>query len=168
MRHLKLVLAALMLWLGISNVDAQQKIAHIDVQKILSEMPEFKAGQAEMKKLYATYQKELQEMQDAYQAKLKKYQDEAKTVSEQENQKRVQELMEMEKNIAKAQQDIQEEAQKKEADLMRPIQEKLLKAIKDVAKEKGYDYVFDSSGPTNLIVANGPDLYNDVKAKLGF
>ncbi len=168
MRHLKLVLAALMLWLGISNVNAQQKIAHIDVQKILSEMPEFKAGQAEMKKLYATYQKELQEMQDAYQAKLKKYQDEAKTVSEQENQKRVQELMEMEKNIAKAQQDIQEEAQKKEADLMKPIQEKLLKAIKDVAKEKGYDYVFDSSGPTNLIVANGPDLYNDVKAKLGF
>ena len=168
MRHLKLVLAALMLWLGISNVNAQQKIAHIDVQKILSEMPEFKAGQAEMKKLYATYQKELQEMQDAYQAKLKKYQDEAKTVSEQENQKRVQELMEMEKNIAKAQQDIQEEAQKKEADLMKPIQEKLLKAIKDVAKEKGYDYVFDSSGPTNLIVANGPDMYNDVKAKLGF
>ncbi len=167
MKHLKLVLAAMLLWLGTSHVNAQ-KIAHIDVQKIMSEMPEFKAGQAELKKLYATYQKEFQEMQDAYQAKLKKYQDEAKTVSEQENQKRVKELMEMEKNIAKAQQDIQAEAQKKEADLMKPIQEKLLKAIKDVAKEKGYDYVFDSSGPTNLIVANGPDLYNDVKAKLGF
>jgi len=167
MRHLKLVFAALLLWMGTTNANAQ-KIAHIDVQKIMTEMPEFKAGQAQLKKLYATYQKEFKEMQDAYQAKLKKYQDESKTVSEQENQKRVKELMEMEKNIAKAQQDIQAEAQKKEADLMKPIQEKLMKAIKDVAKEKGYQYVFDSSGPTNLIVANGPDLYVDVKAKLGF
>jgi len=167
MRHLKLVLAALLLWMGTTNANAQ-KIAHIDVQKIMTEMPEFKAGQAELKKLYATYQKEFKEMQDAYQAKLQKYQSESKTVSEQENQKRVKELMEMEKNIAKAQQDIQMEAQKKEADLMKPIQEKLMKAIKDVAKEKGYDYVFDSSGPTNLIVANGPDLYQAVKSKLGF
>ena len=167
MRHLKLALAALLLWMGTTTANAQ-KIAHIDVQKIMTEMPEFKAGQAQLKKLYATYQKEFKEMQDAYQSKLKKYQDESKTVSEQENQKRVKELMEMEKNIAKAQQDIQTEAQKKEADLMKPIQEKLMKAIKDVAKEKGYQYVFDSSGPTNLIVANGPDLYVDVKAKLGF
>ena len=158
MRHLKLVLAALLLWMGTSNANAQ-KIAHINVQKIMTEMPEFKAGQAQLKKLYATYQKEFKEMQDAYQAKLKKYQDESKTVSEQENQKRVKELMAMEKNISKSQQEIQQEAQKKEADLMKPIQEKLMKAIKDVAKEKGYDYVFDSSGPTNLIVANGPDLY---------
>jgi len=168
MRHLKLVLAALLLWIGTTTANAQQKIAHIDVQKIMTEMPEFKSGQAQLKKLYATYQKEFQEMQDAYQTKLKKYQTESSTVSEQENQKRVKELMEMEKNIAKAQQDIQEEAAKKEAELMKPIQEKLMKAIKDVAKEKGYDYVFDSSGPTNLIVANGPDLYNDVKSKLGF
>ncbi len=167
MRHLKLVLVALLLWMGTSNANAQ-KIAHINVQKIMTEMPEFKAGQAQLKKLYATYQKEFKEMQDAYQAKLKKYQDESKTVSEQENQKRVKELMAMEKNISKSQQEIQQEAQKKEADLMKPIQEKLMKAIKDVAKEKGYDYVFDSSGPTNLIVANGPDLYAAVKAKLGF
>jgi len=167
MRHLKLVLAALLLWIGTGNANAQ-KIAHIDVQKIMTEMPEFKAGQAQLKKLYATYQNEFKEMQDAYQAKLKKYQAESATVSEQENQKRVKELMEMEKNIAKAQQEIQQEAAKKEAELMKPIQEKLMKAIQDVAKEKGYQYVFDSSGPTNLLVANGPDLYVDVKAKLGF
>ena len=81
MRHLKLVLAALLLWMGTTNANAQ-KIAHIDVQKIMTEMPEFKAGQAQLKKLYATYQKEFKEMQDAYQAKLKKYQDESKTVSD--------------------------------------------------------------------------------------
>ncbi len=167
MRHLKLVLAVMLLWMGTTAVNAQ-KIAHINVQKILTEMPEFKAGQAQLKKLYATYEKEFKEMQQAYQTKLQKYQAEAKTVSESENQKRAQELMEMEKKIMKAQQEIQAEAAKKEQELIQPIQKKLLKAIEDVADEKGFKYVFDSSGPTNLIVAKGYDLYNDVKAKLGF
>jgi len=167
MRHLKLILAALLIWIGAGNINAQ-KIAHINVEKIMTEMPEFKDGQAQLKKLYATYQKEFQEMQDVYQTKLKKYQSESSAVSEQENQKRVKELMEMEKNIAKAQQEIQQEAAKKEAELMKPIQEKLLKVINEVAKEKGFKYVFDSSGPTNLIVAEGYDLFNDVKTKLGF
>jgi outer membrane protein len=167
MRHLKLVLVAMLLWMGATTANAQ-KTAHINVQKIMVEMPEFKAGQAQLKKLYATYEKEFKEMQQAYQAKVQKYQQESGTVSQQENEKRVKELMGMEKTIAEQQKQIQQEAAKKEASLMKPIQEKLLKAIKDVAAAKGYDYVFDSSGPTSLIVANGPDLYNDVKTKLGF
>ncbi len=167
MRHLKLLFAGLLLWMG-TTVSAQTKIAHINVQKIMTEMPEFKSAQAQLKKLYATYEKEFKEMQQEYQNKLQKYQQEVKTVSESENQKRVQELLNMEKSIAKAQQDIQAEAAKKEQALLQPIQEKLKKAIEEVAKEKGFQYVFDSSGPTNLIVANGYDLYKDVKAKLGF
>ena len=167
MRHLKLVMAVMLLWMGTTTANAQ-KIAHIDVQKVITEMPEFKAGQAQLKKLYATYQKEFKELTDAYQAKVKKYQTEATTVSDTENQKRAKELEQMQQTIAKEQQTIQAEAQKKEASLMEPIQKKLMQAIKDVAKAKGYSYVFDSSGPTNLIVANGPDLYQDVKSKLGF
>jgi len=167
MRHLKLALAVMMLWMGTTAVNAQ-KMAHISVQKIMTEMPEFKASQASLKKLYATYDKEYKEAVTEYQAKVKKYQAEAKTVGDQENQKRGQELMDMEKSIQKLQQDIQQEASKKEADLIKPIQDKLLKAINAVAKEKGYDYVFDSSGPSSLIVHNGPDLYADVKTKLGF
>jgi len=167
MRHLKLVMAVMLLWMGTTAANAQ-KIAHIDVQKVITEMPEFKAGQAQLKKLYATYQKEFKELTDAYQAKVQKYQAEATTVSDTENQKRAKELEQMQQTIAKEQQTIQAEAQKKEASLMEPIQKKLMQAIKDVAKAKGYSYVFDSSGPTNLIVANGPDLYQDVKAKLGF
>ncbi len=167
MRHLRLVLAAMLLWMGTTTANAQ-KIAHIEVQKIMTEMPEFKSAQAQLKKLYATYEKEFKEMQQAYQTKAQKYQQEASTVSDAENQKRAQEMAQMEKNIMKAQQDIQQEAAKKEQALIQPIQEKLKKAIEDVAAAKGFKYVFDSSGPSSLIIAKGYDLYNDVKAKLGF
>ena len=167
MKQIKLVLVVMLLWMGTTTVNAQ-KIAHINVQQIMTEMPEFKQGQAQLKKLYATYEKEFKDMQEGYRTKLEKAQRESKTVSETENQKRANELMELERTIKQQQQVIQQEAAKKEAELIQPIQKKLLKAINDVAKEKGYDYVLDSSGPSSLIVANGPDLYNDVKAKLGF
>jgi len=50
MRHLKLVLVAMLLWMGATTANAQ-KTAHINVQKIMVEMPEFKAGQAQLKRI---------------------------------------------------------------------------------------------------------------------
>lgn len=39
-----------------SFVNAQSKVAHIDVTKLLADMPEMKAAEAELKKLSETYQ----------------------------------------------------------------------------------------------------------------
>ena len=41
-------------------------------------------------------------------------------------------------------------------------------AIENVAKEKGLQYVLDSSTGSSVIVATGEDLYSVVKKKLGF
>ncbi len=166
MKHIKFILIALLMGLGI-QAQAQQKIAHIDIQKVLAEMPEYKQAQAELKQLYQTYQKEFEQMQKEYYDKLQKYQQEAGQVTQEENQRRAQELQQMEKSILEAQQRIQEDLAKKEAEKMKNIQDKLMKAIEAVAAEKGYDYVLDSSAPSAVLVARGPDIYNDVKKKLG-
>ncbi len=167
MKQLKFILLGMMMVLGMTHTHAQQKIGHIDVQKILQEMPEYKQAQAELKKLYQTYQQEFEQMQKEYYAKLQKYQQEAKSVSQEENQRRGQELQQMEKSILEAQQRIQEDLAKKEAEKMKAIQDKLMNAIQSVAQEKKFDYILDSSAPSSVLVANGPDIYNDVKKKLG-
>ena len=49
---------------------------------------------------------------------------------------------------------------------MTPIQEKVLKAVQEIADAEGYAYVFDVTG----IVAVGPqsvDITDKVKAKVG-
>jgi len=166
MKHLKLILALLVMGWGV-NAHAQQKIAHINVQKILEEMPDYKKAQAELKQLYQTYQKEFEQMQKEYYEKLQKYQKEAGQVTQEENQRRAQELQQMEQSILQAQQRIQEDLAKKEAEKLKTIQEKLMAAIESVAVEKGYDYVLDSSAPSAVLVARGPDIYYDVKKKLG-
>ncbi len=166
MKQLTVLLLTLLMGLG-STVQAQQKIAHIDVQKILTEMPEYKKAQAELKQLYQTYQKEFEQMQKEYYDKLQKYQQEAGQVTQEENKRRAEELQKMEQSIMQAQQRIQEDLAQKEAEKMKAIQDKLMGAIEKVAAEKGYDYVLDSSAPSSVLVARGPDIYPDVKKKLG-
>ena len=62
-----------------------------------------------------------------------------------------------------AYQDIQEKQNNK----LVPIISKARKAINDVAKEKQILYVFDASAGRGLLVADGEDLYEAVKVKLG-
>jgi len=74
----------------------------------------------------------------------------------------------MEENIRKTQQTAAESLQKKQQELVEPLLKKVKTAIENIAKEKGLQYVLDSSAGSSVIVATGEDLYGTVKKKLGF
>ena len=79
-----------------------------------------------------------------------------------------QELTQMQQNLAKEEQALTENYVKKEQALIAPIQKRIDKAIKDVAKEKGYRFIFDSS--KNGFVLYGresDDVMKYIKPKLG-
>ena len=63
---------------------------------------------------------------------------------------------------------LSKELGQKEMDLYKPIMEKAQAAIKKVAKEKGFNYVLDSTTGSGVLVADGTDLLADVKKSLGF
>jgi outer membrane protein len=55
----------------------------------------------------------------------------------------------------------------KQNELMKPVQDRVFKAIQEVALEEEYDYVFDKSGEILLMYANEKnDLTTKVLAKL--
>ncbi|HET9131185.1 MAG TPA: OmpH family outer membrane protein, partial [Terriglobia bacterium] len=55
----------------------------------------------------------------------------------------------------------------KQNELMKPVQDRVFKAIQDVAQEEGYDYVFDKSGEILLMYANPKyDITDKVLEKL--
>ena len=169
MKHLKtLVLAAALIFGSTSIMNAQSKVAHINTQELIAAMPEYKAAQAEMEKLGKTYEADIQSMGTEYQNKVKQYDAEAATKTQEENQKRVQEVTAMEQNIRSYQATAQQEMQKKEFDLLKPITEKAKAAIIKVAKAQGFNYVLDSTQGQGVILADGKDLMADVKKELGF
>ena len=169
MKQLKKVVIALVIMIAaVGFVNAQSKVAHINVTELLAEMPEMKAAQAELKKLSETYRVDIESSMTELKNKYDQYSNEASAMSEEENQRRALELQGFEKNIGEAQQAAQQELQKKQAELFKPISEKAQAAIEKVAAAQGYDYVIDATQGGGLIVAKGKDLLAEVKQELGF
>lgn len=168
MKQLKTLVTAIVLLGALSFTNAQSKIAHINVQQLLSEMAEMKAAQAELKKLEETYKADLQSSFQEFQNKAKLYESEAPGKTKEENERRAVELQGFERNLGEAQQAASQELQKKQAELYQPILEKANNAVQKVARTKGYQYVMDASPGAGVILADGKDLLADVKKELGF
>ena len=169
MKNVKRIAVALVLFVAATGfVNAQSKIAHINVQQLLSEMPEMKAAQAELKKLQETYRADIQSSMTELQNKYTQYQNEATSKTREENEQRAVELQGFEKNIQEAEQAAMQEMQKKQQELFAPISDKAKAAIEKVAAAQGFDYVIDASPGLSLIVAKGKDLLPEVKQELGF
>jgi len=165
MKQLKTLVIAVIAFLGTQTMIAQAKVAHVDVNELMSKMPAMLDAQNQLKKLSETYDKEYKALVDEYQVKIKKYDGEAATVTDAINQTRQTEVQDMIKRINDYKETAQSDLQKKEGDLMKPLLEKVKAAIQKVGKAKGYQYVLNAS---DLLLTDGPDLTADVKKDLGF
>ena len=83
----------------LSMAIAQAKVAHIEVQKLISEMPEVIAAQKELKKLEETYTADMETTYKEFQTKAQTYAADAANQTEITNQSRQKELEGMQKNI---------------------------------------------------------------------
>lgn len=169
MKHLKTLVLVAIFTIGLGGVANAQKTAHINTDKLLSEMPATKAMKAMLEKLNKTYRDDIEAMVKKVQAKIKKYEAEGKSQTQEVNQKRAVEIQQDRQRIGQAEQSASQEMQKKYQEKTIPILKKAEQAIKDVAAAKGIIYVFDAAPGKGLIVYDkGEDIYDAVKAKLGF
>lgn len=160
-----LVIAALVFIAGSQKIQAQAKVAHVDVSELMGKMPAMLEAQKQLEKLSGTYDTEYKTMVEEYQSKLKKYEQEATTVTDAVNETRSKEVQDMQKRIVDYRDNAQKELQQKEADIVKPIMEKVKASIQKVGKAKGFQYVLNSEG---LLLTDGPNITADVKKDLGF
>ena len=160
-----LVVAAFLFVAGNQKIQAQAKLAHVDVSELMAKMPAMLDAQKQLEKLSGTYDGEYKTMVDEYQNKLKKYEQEATTVTDAVNETRSKEVQDMQKRIVDYRDNAQKELQQKEADIVKPIMEKVKASIQKVGKAKGFQYVLNSEG---LLLTDGPNITADVKKDLGF
>ena len=166
MKRLKSLLLATVLCLGTSfTINAQAKTAHVDVNELISKMPAMLDAQKQLEKLQGTYDAEYKTMAEEYQNKIKKYDQESATVGDAVNATRQTEVQDLVKRITDYRDNAQKELQKKEADMVKPLMDKIKASIAKIGKAKGYQYVLNVA---DLLLADGPDLTADVKKDLGF
>ncbi len=160
----RLILCALIaLPLG---VFAQElKIAHVNTQDVFNAMPETSTVESEMAKQNQFYTDELKRMQDEYQRKYTEFQ-QSDSLPESIKIRRMQEIEDIQQKIEAYYQESRQQLQKKQSDLLAPIQKKIMDAIKAVADENNYTYVMEN-GAFLYTSPKSIDATSLVKTKLG-
>jgi len=160
-----LIAACVLLTAGFAK--AQTKLGHINFQNLVTATPQFKTIQGQIDAFQKTYQETLTSMQQELQTKGADYQSKMATMTDPVKAKTESELQDLQKRIQDFSTKAQNDVQAKYNELTKPLLDQLRAAINAVAKEKGYNYVLDSSTTEMLVSPDADDLMAAVKAKLG-
>ena len=166
-KFIQLAFAALLLVAATSTAAVAQKFGYVNSSEILAEMSDMKSAESNLEALQKQLQKKgqgmVQTFQTEYQALQQKVQ--SGTLSPKQQQDEAAKLQAKEEEIAKFEQEMVAQIQKKRAELLEPIYEKVNEAIAAVAKENGYQFIFDQQ--VLLFGEESQDVSPMVKAKLG-
>ena len=129
-------------------------------------MPEKKKAQSEMENYAKGLQEQLRIMSSEFDKKYQDYVAQEANMTDLVKQTKAKELEDLQNRIKDFQTKAQEDIAKKEQELMAPIIDKAKKAIEAVAKEKGINYVIDSSAGLLLVKDESDDILSAVKKHL--
>ncbi|MBL7799941.1 MAG: OmpH family outer membrane protein [Chitinophagales bacterium] len=161
-------LALGILLLAGTSTFAQQKIGHLNSSEILQALPEYKQMSDAVEKKKGEYAKVMETMYSEYEKKAKDIQDNGDKMTQLILDSKVQEVKDLEKRIGDFEQKAQSDLQSYAQELMKPLNDKYLKGVKEVAKENGYAYILDiAAGGVVYFPETGSDVTPLVKAKIG-
>lgn len=148
-----------------------QRMAYVDSDYILSNVPEFKAAQKQLEDISTEWQKEIETKLAEIDAMYRNYQVEKILLSEEMRIKKEDEILAKEKSAKELQKKRFAPGGdffKKQEELIRPIQDKVFNAISSLAEEKNYSMVLDKAGSTTVMYGNKRfDISNDVIKEMG-
>jgi len=168
----KLLIVVVVLMAGAMRVSAQDalKIGYTNADYVLSLLPEAKQIDAELKAYEKQLQNQIQAKYNNLQEKMTDYQNNAQTWDDLIRSDKEQEIQSLQQSIQKFSQDAENSMSNKRNQLLKPVYEKIGKAIEDVAKENGYTHVFSAGSPGYdvLLYAREQDDISDlILKKLG-
>ena len=165
MKKLLILIAAV---LGVSTVSAQ-KFARINVQEVVMAMPEFEEAQKNLEAFGKDLNEQMEQIQVEFNNKLADFQKNQATMAASVKQMRQQELEQLQQRFSEFQQIAQQDFQKKQGELLEPVQKKAQDAVQKVAKANGYIVVFDISVPSLAYIdeVQTTDIAPLVKKELG-
>ena len=167
------LLLTVLMTAGISAARAQgnQRIAYIDTEYILQNIPEYGDAQEEINQMSAKWAKELKTLSDKLEQMKRDYQTESVLLSDAMKKKKEEAIAAKEQELTALQMQYygpEGEMFTKRAELIQPIQEKIYNAITQVSQQKNYAFVFDKASGTTILYCNEKfDISDDVLDEIG-
>lgn len=163
------ILAVLFVLAMPTTLSAQNKFGHINAQELLIALPGYKTAETQLQSFAKKLQDAYTKMQDDYNKLMAEYEkmNADKATPKSLLEAKIGEIVDLEKRMQKLELSSEQQLMEKQAELLKPLEDQIMGAIKAVAKEGGYTYVFDSSVGNLLYSPDGDNIMPLVKKKLG-
>ncbi|MCF0211516.1 MAG: OmpH family outer membrane protein [Bacteroidales bacterium] len=149
-----------------------QKYASVNTDYIFANIPDYAQAETQLNKLASQWQTELEGKQAEIDRLYKTYQQEAYLLPDNLKRKREDDIRDRQAALKELQHQrfgSGGDLDSKRAELLRPIQDRVYAAIERVANEKGYAFVFDRSGSNTVLFASSKyDISDQVLELLGY
>ena len=152
-----------------AQAQANLKIGYTSVQYVLSQMPESKQIESDLKAYNGQLEAQLKSKYAEYQAKGEAYQKGEATMTDLVKADKQKELQSLQQSIQEFQRSAEQSLQQKQQSLLKPALDKLQKNIDAVADESGYTYILNSDGDSPVLL-HGPkdgDVSDLILKKMG-
>lgn len=164
------LLIALLL-LAMIPMASAQKYAVVNTDYVLKSLPEYSSAQKRLDRYVADWQKELADKAAEIESMRADYEQESYLLPENLKKRRQEEIRTKEQEIRALQQQYfgaGGELDKRRAELLKPVQDRVYSVIERLASEKNYVMVFDKAGSATVLYANKKyDISDDVLEQLG-
>jgi outer membrane protein len=154
-----------------ASLGFSQKFAYVNTDYILGRIPAYDAAQKQLDRVSEEWQKEIENKRTEIEKIYKDYQAERVLLTEEMRTKREEEILQREKDVKELQKKYfapDGQLYKKRQELVKPIQDDVFTAVKELAAEGGYSIIFDvAAGPTMLFTDPKYDKSDDVLKKMG-
>lgn len=164
------ILAAVILMATVFAFSANaQKIGYVDMQEIISQMPETAQVDTALGNYRDNLVQNMQQMQQEFQTKADTFVKDSAKMNPAIKEAKRSELIDLQRRLQQLQQTSQQQMQQEQTQLLQPVIDKAQKAVSEIAKAKGYTYVFNDPGDGSVLIVkpNADNLTNEVKARLG-
>ncbi|HJD53599.1 MAG TPA: OmpH family outer membrane protein [Candidatus Avibacteroides avistercoris] len=149
-----------------------QKFALIDTEYILKNVPAYERASEQLNQISRKWQAEVETLSKEAETLAKNYESESVYLSEEQKTAKIQEVFDKENEAAELKRQYfgpEGELFKKRESLIKPIQDELYNAVKEIAESKGYSVVIDRATAADIIYASPKiDISNDVLDKMGY
>lgn len=143
------------------------KLGHIDRAAMVNSLPAHDSAEAIMRGFVERLQGRLEAMKAEFDSRLARYEAERGTMTATMREMEERELTEMRDRLVAADERAENDADKQQEELLAPLLKRVDDAIKAVADEKGFTYIFDTNVGVLLYTDKGEDITPLVRAKLG-
>ena len=149
-----------------------QRFAFVDTEYILTNIPAYRAAQDQIDKLSQEWEEEVEVKFNEIEQLYKNYQAEKVLLTEEMRTKKEEEIITKEQAAKELQNKYfgrEGELFTKRQELIKPVQDEIYRAVKEIAAEGNYAVIFDTaSGPSMLYTNPKNDVSDEVLTKLGY